>query len=724
LFTEIIRCEAAQELGLDEASSQGELQAFAVLAANGIEARRFDTLAEAVVGSGDGDTIEVRGNGPFITGPINIPGIALTIRAREGYRPVIEAGPDAWDAGAWILAHAPLILEGLTFRGRTTRQLRSVNAVKLDADAPLFVAHCRFVFLEGQGQANLIHASRSTNCEVRHCEFLLGPVANQAVVWRPEKDRRLIVDGCTIAGRGLGIDLGPRGAEPCSVEFTRNTITGAWAINLARWSEITPQGRPLSLRMLDNVFDCSTFMTLSDRPEAPPLAPAAALAFVKELVAYEEDRNVHTAGGRLLWYSGKDWTAASPDRTVNDHEAWRTFWGQEATSARTGRVRLQGAAAVAHMSLNASDVTSADFRLRSDSAGYRAGPDGKDLGADVDLVGPGPPYERWKKTPEYQQWLEETGQSRFVPLFNGHDLAGWKSHPDQVGDWTVKDGILHGSTRQSYLFSERGDFENFHLRAEARINTGGDSSICFRLPFNLQKWGSNLENYGMTGGYEVDLHKIPSRLLRTGSIFVAHTRVEDPSQILFHVTDGSLVKADEWFVMDILAEENHLIVKLNGETVADCHDPLHRHHTGHMALHVFNAGTAVQFRKIEIRELPAKESDTENAAAKELAKWQGEWINPDYGRLVIHGERWTSYPKDGLEVVSRIKIVEVTGEMTHVLLLNAGIDGKVRTIQTILRVDGDTLHNCGTIGSVRPMKFANQPGFIYTQWKRLSRPPP
>ena len=51
-----------------------------------------------------------------------------------------------------------------------------------------------------------------------------------------------------------------------------------------------------------------------------------------------------------------------------------------------------------------------DFRLRPDSPGYRAGKGGKDLGADVDLVGPGEAYERWKKTPEYQQWLKDTGQ--------------------------------------------------------------------------------------------------------------------------------------------------------------------------------------------------------------------------------------------------------------------------------------------------------------------------
>jgi hypothetical protein len=28
----------------------------------------------------------------------------------------------------------------------------------------------------------------------------------------------------------------------------------------------------------------------------------------------------------------------------------------------------------------------------------------KDLGADVDLVGPGAAYERWRQTPAYQEW--------------------------------------------------------------------------------------------------------------------------------------------------------------------------------------------------------------------------------------------------------------------------------------------------------------------------------
>ena len=75
-----------------------------------------------------------------------------------------------------------------------------------------------------------------------------------------------------------------------------------------------------------------------------------------------------------------------------------------------GRIKFQGGNLITRTATDLDRLTPDDFRLRADSAGYRAGTDGKDLGADVDLVGPGAAYERWKKTPEYQKWLTETGQ--------------------------------------------------------------------------------------------------------------------------------------------------------------------------------------------------------------------------------------------------------------------------------------------------------------------------
>ncbi|HEX5104866.1 MAG TPA: hypothetical protein VFV87_13695, partial [Pirellulaceae bacterium] len=74
--------------------------------------------------------------------------------------------------------------------------------------------------------------------------------------------------------------------------------------------------------------------------------------------------------------------------------------------------RFEGGSLNERVNVDPKSVTAADFRLRKDSAGYRAGPDGQDLGADVDLVGPGEAYERWRKTPEYQEWLKETRQKK------------------------------------------------------------------------------------------------------------------------------------------------------------------------------------------------------------------------------------------------------------------------------------------------------------------------
>ena len=69
--------------------------AFVLLGGKGVAERKFDTLAEAVQGASDGDTIEIRGNGPFVSQPVNIQRTALTIRAGAGFRPVIKLSPEA-----------------------------------------------------------------------------------------------------------------------------------------------------------------------------------------------------------------------------------------------------------------------------------------------------------------------------------------------------------------------------------------------------------------------------------------------------------------------------------------------------------------------------------------------------------------------------------------------------------------------------------------------------
>ncbi|HEY2156852.1 MAG TPA: family 16 glycoside hydrolase, partial [Isosphaeraceae bacterium] len=65
----------------------------------------------------------------------------------------------------------------------------------------------------------------------------------------------------------------------------------------------------------------------------------------------------------------------------------------------------------------------------------------------------------------------ETG---FVPLFNGRDLDGWSAWGTQgpqdeaatTESWSVRDGAIVGERGPSYLYSPRGDYKNFRVRAE------------------------------------------------------------------------------------------------------------------------------------------------------------------------------------------------------------------------------------------------------------------
>lgn len=209
----------------------------------------------------------------------------------------------------------------------------------------------------------------------------------------------------------------------------------------------------------------------------------------------------------------------------------------------------------------------------------------------------------------------------WVQLFNGQDLTGWQLLPGHSGDWKVRDGILQGSNRQSHLFSQRDDYANFHLRAEVKVNLGGDSGIMFRTPFKMMQGRPG--NFGIPNCYEVELHENRSVSRRTGSL--SRTLGDAAPLPLGLVSDDSLAQPDEWFTIEIIAVDNHFITKINGLEVVNCSDPLSKHTTGHLALQVWNPNTLVQFRKIAIKELPPSTSPGKEQAKRRFAS--DEWID-------------------------------------------------------------------------------------------------
>jgi hypothetical protein len=176
-------------------------------------------------------------------------------------------------------------------------------------------------------------------------------------------------------------------------------------------------------------------------------------------------------------------------------------------------------------------------------------------------------------------------------LFNGRDLAGWKTHPDQPGEWKVDPaGSLVNTRGPGYLFTERGDFDNFHLRVVAQIkSSGGNAGVWFRTGFGFPRkldWGLLLP-----AGYEAEI-TAGSRNWQTGSLMELAPFERD------------LIRTDEWFTLEVIAQGNRLIIKVNGTTTTDYRDAKSTYTKGHIALQAAYGNTVLTVRKVEIKELP------------------------------------------------------------------------------------------------------------------------
>lgn len=196
-------------------------------------------------------------------------------------------------------------------------------------------------------------------------------------------------------------------------------------------------------------------------------------------------------------------------------------------------------------------------------------------------------------------------------LFNGRDLEGWMTHPDEPGQWRVENGVLIGSGKPSCLFTQQNDFSDFVLHAEVSINQNGDGGILMRVPFQLP--GKN-----SLPGYEAQIQS--GKALVPGWTTGAIGR-SDPltGWRLAHPTETH-ISPDEFVPMMIAVKGTHIETYLAGRKVADYNDSRNAFPSGRIALQQSGPNTVIRFRKLEVYELrqpnsapvvqPAAENET------------------------------------------------------------------------------------------------------------------
>jgi hypothetical protein len=236
--------------------------------------------------------------------------------------------------------------------------------------------------------------------------------------------------------------------------------------------------------------------------------------------------------------------------------------------------------------------------------------------------------------------LQESLFGDWTALFNGQDLTGWYEHPAGEGAWTIEDKVLVGRGTNHYLYTTRGNYGDFRLRAEVKISASGDSGILVRMappeePPLAQR------------GYEVQITGDANHVSPTASIIRHGTAMKDRGV----QGRGDLIQPDQWFLLEIAVIGGQLTVSIDGQEVASLRDNVSRT-SGHIALQSISDATEVSFRKIEISEplsagAPAQPLVTAEtlAAAPRIPGWGASW-SPD-GRRLVRNRR----SSDELEII-------------------------------------------------------------------------
>jgi hypothetical protein len=162
-------------------------------------------------------------------------------------------------------------------------------------------------------------------------------------------------------------------------------------------------------------------------------------------------------------------------------------------------------------------------------------------------------------------------------LFDGRTLSGMS--PTGDADWKVEDGTITASKGVGFLVTPKV-YGNFELKAEFWPDKAVNSGIFIRCAEGAPS---------ATACYEVNIFDTHAEF-PTGSINNVKTVLPERPNT-----------TEKWNTFEVLADGNHLVLKLNGKTTVDARDD--RRANGKIALQEggANASGVIRFRNVKIR---------------------------------------------------------------------------------------------------------------------------
>jgi len=198
------------------------------------------------------------------------------------------------------------------------------------------------------------------------------------------------------------------------------------------------------------------------------------------------------------------------------------------------------------------------------------------------------------KIPENDSSVVETYRNSTRPLrsmIDNQALTGW--HIIGKGEWTYYYGELHGYSgkQPSYLVTDK-TYKNFYLSCQFKIKKEDNSGIFIRKhPDSTQV---SLQDAIECNIYDHDGTK---QVYSTGSLV---THAPAPSNLIDYET---------WNTMEIFAQEEYIVLYINGQQSAEALLPTHFNKAGNICLQAGtrlysdNGPSDIYFKNLQIREM-------------------------------------------------------------------------------------------------------------------------
>ncbi|MBN2138754.1 MAG: DUF1080 domain-containing protein [Sedimentisphaerales bacterium] len=267
--------------------------------------------------------------------------------------------------------------------------------------------------------------------------------------------------------------------------------------------------------------------------------------------------------------------------------------------------------------------------------------------------------------------VSASADNGFKPIFDGKSLEGWKA--PEMKFWSVVDGAIVGqSTQQNpvasnqFLVWQLGELDDFELTLQYRISGSDSANSGIQIR-------SQVPPDGHVGGYQADID-MAGRY--AGALYDERGRgmLAERGQKTTVAADGkkniasigdaaelmNVVKKGRWNEYTVIAEGNHITLKINGKVTAQVIDNQEkdREFAGVLALQL-HAGPPmkIEFKDIQLKRLKMAgkkkivlvsggpshgyNAHEHNAGNILLAKWLNEYVPGIFAAVYTNG-----WPKD------------------------------------------------------------------------------